>query len=475
MDGSRWSLQLPPCTRWTIAPFVVLLLVLPLFADSIRLSNWKFDLLRLKTGRTLQGLIIQKTTEGVLFQIVSQSGGKHTFVHKPTLFPHVEVASIVPLQSAEREELASRIKKLDPTGEGDRKRMNELELKSIPWSKNPKGGLCYSAEHFILESSAGEDIVRRVAVRMEEIYTAYTIRLPPRVKAAPPTRILLYQSFDEYKAMLKDRGLNIFQHIAFYEASRNQIVCGSDLQSLGESLAETRQLHDQWRRDARELEERYKKNKQKMPDSIREDLRTTWQRMDRVDLFNEKVFDEKTRRLFQTLYHEAFHAYLANFVYPRGKDEPEVPRWLNEGLAQIFENAIVEAGDLRLGHADEERLSRAKAALRGKNGLVPLTDVLNSGPDQFLVHGSDRTLSDRYYLTSWALAYYLTFEKQLLGTAKLDMYLRMGKPAAYRAKAFETLVGQSLAQFEKSFHQYVLALQTDGTVLKSSSVKEPSR
>src|SRR6516225_9397706 len=57
---------------------------------------------------------------------------------------------------------------------------------------------------------------------------------------------------------------------------------------------------------------------------------------------NDGLFKEATRHLFQTLYHEAFHAYLVNFVYP--PEDGEAPRWLNEGLAQIFETAIVEAG-----------------------------------------------------------------------------------------------------------------------------------
>jgi hypothetical protein len=457
--------RLPPC-QCLIALLAAFLSAVPLFGDAVRPSNWKFDVLRLKSGRTLQGMIVAKTSAGVRFQIVRQNAGDHTFVFNPTTFPHDEIASIVPLQADERDELAARLKKLDPNGNGERMRMTELELKPMPWGKNPKGGLCYQAEHFILESNAGEEIVRRVAVRLEEIYTAYSIRWPPRVKTALPTRVVLYQSLDEYRAMLRERGLNVFQHEAFFEASRNQIMCGSDSLSLGDSLAETRQLHDRWRRDARELAERYKKNKQKMPDSIRNDIDATLKRMARVDHENEKVFDVKTRRLFTTLYHEAFHAYLTCFVYPRGQEVAEVPRWLNEGLAQIFENGIVEAGDLRLGHPDVERLNRAKAALRGKTGLVPLADLLNSGPDQFLVHGSDRTLSDRYYLTSWALAFYLAFEKQLLGTVKLDEYLRLKKPAAYRVKAFETLAGQSLGQFEKSFHQYVLALQYDGTTSK---------
>ena len=41
-----------------------------------------------------------------------------------------------------------------------------------------------------------------------------------------------------------------------------------------------------------------------------------------------------------------------------------MPRWLNEGLAQIFETAIIEAGELRVGHADAERLARVKEEIR---------------------------------------------------------------------------------------------------------------
>jgi len=34
-----------------------------------------------------------------------------------------------------------------------------------------------------------------------------------------------------------------------------------------------------------------------------------------------------------------------------------VPLWLDEGLAQIFETALVEAGELRVGHAERSRLA----------------------------------------------------------------------------------------------------------------------
>src|SRR5206468_381524 len=87
---------------------------------------------------------------------------------------------------------------------------------------------------------------------------------------------------------------------------------------------------------------------------------------------NQLLFDQATQLLFATLYHEAFHAYVASFVYPTSAGE--LPRWLNEGLAQIFETALIDAGDLRIGHADKARLARAQDAAK-KGEMIPLADL----------------------------------------------------------------------------------------------------
>src|SRR5262249_54816475 len=128
-----------------------------------------------------------------------------------------------------------------------------------------------------------------------------------------------------------------------------------------------------------------------------------------VNQQNEELFRKATQQLFRTMAHEAFHAYLANFVFP--PSQGDVPRWLNEGLAQIFEEAALEGGALRVGQVESARLEKAQAAVR--NGeLVSLPELLRSSPSQFVVaHGHDRRSADRYYLTAWALAHYLTFEK----------------------------------------------------------------
>src|SRR5262249_31641573 len=176
---------------------------------------------------------------------------------------------------------------------------------------------------------------------------------------------------------------------------------------------------------------------------------------------NRETFAKATQRLFQTLYHEAFHAYLANFVYPPGARG--VPRWLNEGLAQIFETAILEAGELRVGHVDSERHQQVKEALL-RNQLVRLADLLKASADRFLVsHANSQQVSDDYYLTSWALAFHLTFAQRKLGTAELDEYVHALRHGAEPQEAFAKLVGEPLPAFEESFHRYLRALRKDGS------------
>jgi hypothetical protein len=177
---------------------------------------------------------------------------------------------------------------------------------------------------------------------------------------------------------------------------------------------------------------------------------------------NQGLFENLTRPLYATLYHEAFHAYLDNFVYP--SKETAVPRWLNEGLAQIFETALVEGdSELRVGHVDLKRLAVVQEAIRKKE-LIPLADLLASENKQFSVdHASQAQASNRYFQASWALAYYLTFDRKLLNSEAMTKYVQSLQRGGSAAEAFRELVGQPLAEFEAAFHKFVLELRPEGT------------
>src|SRR5262249_18526112 len=156
------------------------------------------------------------------------------------------------LEAADRELLGKRLKALDPTGKDEAERMDNLVLKPTSWGKDGKG-LRFESSCFVLESNSAEDVVRRAAVRLEEIYDAYARFLPPRVETAQPTTILRAQSMMDYQALLKDQGKTILNP-AFYDVGRNQIVCGSDLAAIGEQLGEAREQHATLLKEIKEKE-----------------------------------------------------------------------------------------------------------------------------------------------------------------------------------------------------------------------------
>ncbi len=425
-------------------------------------EDWKFDVVHLKNGRSLQGLLVGQTPAEIQFRCVSRKPGSHTVVI-PTTFDRAEVDHLDLLDDKDRAELAARLKALDPTGKGEAQRMASLVLTPVPWGKDGKGkALEYDSTHFVLVSNAAEDVVRRAAVRLEQIFAAYARFLPPRAAGGQPTKIVLARSLADYQALLQSQGF-LLLNPALYDTRRNEILCGSDLQRLGDQLEEARQQNGRLLAELKEKEVQLNKLfKNEVPPALLRPIQEARQKVERQNRQNDEQFHEATRQLFRALYHEAFHAYLANFVYPPA--EADVPRWLNEGLAQIFESAFIEAGELRVGHADRVRLAHAQADLaRGR--VVPLVELLRSGPKQFVVrHASDQQTSDRYYLTSWALAFYLTFDRRLLGTKAMDEYVHALHRGADPVSAFRDLVGEAPEDFDKGFRRYLDQLRPNGTV-----------
>ena len=463
--------------RFLLVALLLVLACAPAGAQPAGLSNWSFDELTLANGAKFQGLILAERADGYDFRSVSRPPGRPT-VTLTSFFGKAEVAKVTRLSDKDREQLKERLAELDPTGEGERKRMESLELVTAPWLDKPGAAKVYDSDYFTLVSTGTEELTRRSGVRLEQIYTAFARFLPPTVKTDRKTTLMLATDPDEYKALLGPLGAGKLLNPAVYDPSANRILCGSDLRRLGADLQSARVHHGQelagLDRYAESVRKLYKGDELARYNKV---IAAERKRVFVADVANGAKFDEATGRLFALLYHEAFHAYVAAFVYPplkpddvkAGKGTGELPRWLNEGLAQVFETAVVEAGELRADHPDRERLQRTKDWLKGKNGgsLVPLGDLLTTGRDAFLAsHADQKTASDRAYLSCWALAHYLTFDRRLVGTPEFHKYLTAVNGGDDPKAAFAKLVGQELPAFEKDWHAYLTRLQPNGTLAK---------
>lgn len=447
-------------------------------ADPPGATTWKFDVIQRKRGAPLRGLILEQGAEAVKIRCISRKPGSPTLLFTE-MVPRSEIARVEALGKEERQQLEGRLealkrerdllsaglRALDPGSKVPLRSDDPLDLRPAIWpgSERPEA-LGYQGAYFRLVANTRPELAQLAAIHLEQIYAAYARALPARTPGGMPTTILLTRSLAEYQILARGRGLNLFNP-AFYDPGRNQVVCGSDLERMCDELEKVR-LHHLKLRTA--MKERRKELTQvyrgKVPGEVLAPMIDAEKRITGTEKRNDQAFARVRQRLFQRLYHESFHAYLGTFVYPA--KEGSLPVWFNEGLAQIFETAIVEVGELRVGHADPERLTNVRRAL-ARGTLLPLADLLRSGARNFQVaHAGDQQVSDRHYLAAWGLAFYLTFEQRLVGTRSLDDYVHALKRGTDPLDAFRDLVGKPLASFEKDYLHYLARLKTDGTTGK---------
>ncbi len=380
------------------------------------------------------------------------------------------------ISADEREALASRLDRYKRRTLIEGRRMEDLSLTStkvdgqVLWN--------YQGNWFTLESTADEVMTRRLTVRLGQIFAAYRQLVPPRTADGGRVHIRVFGSSEQYQTALEELGLAI-HNPAVYLTDRNLILAGSELNRFDAELAEVNRQHRAIREQlntllADDLPERVKKlsedlKRSGVPTTERmrivlaeqrkwNDLRkAVEQRIAQLDRRNAAKFNQVTARMFRRLAHEAFHAYLETYVYPRG--EYDVPRWLNEGLAQTFEAGLLEVDSLRIDSPNLVALEKLQTDLRGDQPLS-LAELLSAGSARFLgVHqGAGRKVSRAYYY-SWGLAYYLVFDQGGLDSPAFDDYLSRAAATEDPVKRFEKLVGMPLAEFEAQWRAAMLALK----------------
>jgi hypothetical protein len=449
-------------------------------------ADWKFEELHLKSGRTLPGLIKGEDAAGVDFLEVRRPADRPMFLVMFWRFPADKIDHLTRLPEEDRKLLVSRVEAFQNRDLGQAVGQAKIHLEHTGavddgvWHYGSESWLMPDKRPWLLlDSTADEETTRRSIVRIEQMFAAYSEILPPRTHPVKPLSVKLFGTMREYNAyIMSTLGLKQMQNPAVFAVGENLLAAGSELSAYAQQMRAVRRRHAALRAD-------YERRKAMMPDrlaSLRKQLevggfsaadqRTTvqlsqgrWQReleeIDRqinvAERLNLDQFDKVTAGMFSRLFHEAFHAYLENYVFPQR--DHDVPRWLNEGLAQIFETGQLEAGTLRLDAPHAERLESLQNDLRSAEPLS-LAEVLRADGREFLVsHPGGEAASKRYYLYSWGLAYYLAFRQPVLETAALDRYVDPAAAKSDSVARFEKLVGMPLSQFESRWESEMLKLK----------------
>src|SRR5262249_2092207 len=133
-------------------------------------SAWPMDEIVLNNGARFHGLILSENPTQYRMRPVRRPPGNPT-TRLTTNFNRQDVLFVNKLNDADRAALRERLADLDPDGAGERRRMEAVELASVGWLGKPDGAKRYDSDYFSLVSSASEEVTRRAAVRLEQVYT----------------------------------------------------------------------------------------------------------------------------------------------------------------------------------------------------------------------------------------------------------------------------------------------------------------
>ena len=162
--------------------------------------------------------------------------------------------------------------------------------------------------------------------------------------------------------------------------------------------------------------------------------------------------------LRRTLQHEAFHQFAHTVI------SPNMPVWLNEGLAQVFEEAVWNGKNFNLEQVPPRRIRQLELDLKNRK-LVKFETLMGLAPMEWAKRLEiDHPTGATQYNQAWAMTYFLInarddngggyrYRQRLLRMLEL---LHDGRDAD---GAFREAFGNNIEGFERRFVEYARQLR----------------
>jgi hypothetical protein len=107
------------------------------------------------------------------------------------------------------------------------------------------------------------------------------------------------------------------------------------------------------------------------------------------------------KRVFTVLQHEGFHQFAWNFI------GPNISQWVNEGLAQYFEDATIQGENIALGRPDRKRIKVLQWAAENDR-LIPVKKMITISDNEWNAKLNANPRQARVmYAQAWSMVYFL--------------------------------------------------------------------
>ncbi|MCX5660938.1 MAG: DUF1570 domain-containing protein [Planctomycetota bacterium] len=159
---------------------------------------------------------------------------------------------------------------------------------------------------------------------------------------------------------------------------------------------------------------------------------------------------------FSVLQHEGFHQFAFHHI------GPDLPNWVNEGIAQYFEDSVLVGDQMYQGLANARRVAAVKASI-ASHSTIPFDKLLPMSQDQWhkaVVAGSDEAA--QLYDQSWSMVYFLIHAEEGRYRAAFENYLQLVSKGKDGGTAFKEAFGApDTAGFRQRWEEYARTIEPD--------------
>lgn len=175
-------------------------------------------------------------------------------------------------------------------------------------------------------------------------------------------------------------------------------------------------------------------------------------------------------QLRRTLQHEAFHQFAYNAI------TRNFPVWLNEGLAQFFEEGLWNGQGFQLGEVPPRRLRQVNADIKASR-LIPFSVLLHMDNDTWTHRlATSRSVGVTQYNQSWAMVHFLVMAQgkdgEYLFRSRVIEMLRLMHAGKSGEDAFREAFGTNVDGFHQRFLAYASTLRptAEATMIENQGV-----